>query len=433
MNATIPKDLPLLSLPMGAVLLAQFFSAFGDNALLITAIALVKADGHAGWIPLLQAFFVIPFILLAPFVGALADAFPKGRVMLFANGLKLVSATAMAAGMPPLLCYGMAGVGAAAYSPAKYGILSQLFGADKLVKANGMLEGSTIVAILLGVLVGGWLADQSLAWAFTGVIGVYALAALINLLIPRLPPEHPFTAPPPQAGEGRGQPETWLTILVSLVGWLVVLSERGLFIASGLLRQFLDSLHTLWQNTDTRFSLLGTSLFWGTGSTLRLLLFTWVPVALGIASNQMPANLMGVVSVGIVIGAALAGLLIKLENVNRALIGGLLLGPLVLLFAQQTSLLSAALLLASIGAAGGLFVVPLNALLQERGHRSVGAGHALAVQNLWENLVMLGFVGAYALLEDAPVVTVAMGFGGIVFVGMLALAWGRRTRTATHA
>ena len=390
----LPDDLPLLSMPMGAVLLAQFFSAFGDNALLITAIALVKADGHPGWIPLLQAFFVIPFILLAPFVGALADAFPKGRVMLFANGLKLVGASSMAAGLPPLLCYGMAGVGAAAYSPAKYGILSQLFGADKLVKANGMLEGSTIVAILLGVLVGGWLADQSLAWAFTGVIGVYALAALINLLIPRLPPEHAL--------------------------------DR--FDFSGLLRQFMDSLRTLWQNTDTRFSLLGTSLFWGTGSTLRLILFAWVPVALGIASNQMPANLMGVVSIGIVVGAGLAGMLIKLENVNRALIGGLLLGPLVLLFAQQTSLIPTALLLAAIGAAGGLFVVPLNALLQERGHRSVGAGHALAVQNLWENLVMLAFVGAYALMEQVPVVNVAMGFGCVVFVGMLALAWGRRHR-----
>jgi LPLT family lysophospholipid transporter-like MFS transporter len=388
------EDRPLLSLPMGAVLLAQFFSAFGDNALLITAIALVKAQGHPGWIPLLQAFFVIPFILLAPFVGALADAFPKGRVMLFANGLKLVGAGSMAAGLPPLLCYGMAGVGAAAYSPAKYGILSQLFGPDKLVKANGMLEGSTIVAILTGVLVGGWLADQSLAWAFTGVIGVYVLAALINLLIPRLPPEHAL--------------------------------ER--FDFSGLLRQFLDSLRTLWRNNDTRFSLLGTSLFWGTGSTLRLILFAWVPVALGIASNQMPANLMGVVSVGIVVGAGLAGLLIRLENVNRALIGGLLLGPLVLLFAQQTTLIPTALLLAAIGAAGGLFVVPLNALLQERGHHSVGAGHALAVQNLWENLVMLGFVGVYALLEQVPVVMVAMGFGSVVLAGMLALAWGRRNQ-----
>jgi LPLT family lysophospholipid transporter-like MFS transporter len=394
MNPDVPKDLPLLSLPMGAVLMAQFFSAFGDNALLITAIALVKADGHAGWIPLLQAFFVIPFILLAPFVGALADAFPKGRVMLFANGLKLVGASSMAAGLPPLLSYGMAGVGAAAYSPAKYGILSQLFGPDKLVRANGLLEGSTIVAILLGVVVGGWLADQSLAWAFTGVIGVYALAALINLLIPRLPAEHALDS----------------------------------FDFGGLLRQFLDSLRTLWRDSDSRFSLIGTSLFWGTGSTLRLILFAWVPVALGIASNQMPANLMGVVSIGIVIGAALAGLLVKLEKVNRALIGGLLLGPLVLLFAQQTDLISAALLLAAIGAAGGFFVVPLNALLQERGHRSVGAGHALAVQNLWENLAMLSFVGVYALMEQVPVVNVAMGFGCVVFVGMLALAWGRRPR-----
>jgi len=161
---------------------------------------------------------------------------------------------------------------------------------------------------------------------------------------------------------------------------------------------------------------------------LRLLLFAWVPVALGIASNQMPANLMGVVSIGIIIGAALAGLLIRLENVNRALIGGLLLGPLVLLFAQQTTLLNTVLLLVTIGAAGGLFVVPLNALLQEHGHRSVGAGHALAVQNLWENLAMLAFVGAYALLESVPVVNLAMGFGGVVFVGMLALAWGRRSR-----
>jgi LPLT family lysophospholipid transporter-like MFS transporter len=406
---TLSDDLPLLSLPMGAVLLAQFFSAFGDNALLITAIALVKTQGHTGWIPLLQAFFVIPFILLAPFVGALADAFPKGRVMLFANGLKLVGASSMAAGLPPLLCYGMAGVGAAAYSPAKYGILSQLFGPDKLVRANGMLEGSTIVAILLGVLVGGWLADQSLAWALTGVIGVYALAAAINLLIPRLPPEHPFAPSPPQAGERLG--------------------ERGGLIAASLLRQFLAALRTLWRDTDTRFSLIGTSLFWGTGSTLRLLLFAWVPVALGIASNQMPANLMGVVSIGIVVGAGLAGLLIRLENVNRALIGGLLLGPLVLLFAQQTTLIPTALLLAAIGAAGGLFVVPLNALLQERGHCSVGAGHALAVQNLWENLVMLCFVGAYAMLEQAPVVAVAMGFGGVIFVGIAGLAWGRRGGT----
>ena len=386
-----PQDLPLLSLPMGAVLLAQFFSAFGDNALLITAIALVKSEGHPDWIPLLQACFVIPFILLAPFVGALADAFPKGRVMLFANGLKLAGAAALTAGLNPLVCYGAAGVGAAAYSPAKYGILSQLFGPEKLVKANGMLEGSTIVAILLGVVVGGWLADQSLAHAFAGVMGMYALAAAINLLIPRLPPEHPL--------------------------------DR--FDAAGLLGEFLVSVKTLWRNGDARFSLIGTSLFWGTGSTLRLALFAWVPVALGIANNQMPANLMGVVSVGIVLGAALAGALVRLETVNRALLGGLLLGPLVMLLAWQSGLVPAALLLAGIGIAGGFFVVPLNALLQERGHESVGAGHALAVQNLWENLAMLVFVGAYALAEGLPVVGVVAAFGAVVMAGVAILAWVR--------
>jgi LPLT family lysophospholipid transporter-like MFS transporter len=381
-------DLPLLSLPMGAVLLAQFFSAFGDNALLITAIALVKAQGHTDWIPLLQACFVIPFILLAPFVGALADAFPKGRVMLLANGLKLGGASLLLAGLPPLLCYGLAGVGAAAYSPAKYGILSQLFGPEMLVKANGMLEGSTIVAILLGVVAGGWLADQSLVYAFTGVIGVYALAAAINLLIPRLPPEH-------------------------------VLDR---FDAAGLLGEFIASVKSLWRDRDTRFSLIGTSLFWGTGSTLRLALFAWVPVALGIASNQMPANLMGVVSVGIVLGAALAGLLVRLETVNRVLAGGLLLGPLVMLLAWQDGLIPTALVLAGIGLAGGFFVVPLNALLQERGHESVGAGHAMAVQNLWENLAMLGFVGAYALAEGLPVVNVVTSFGVAVLAGISVLA-----------
>lgn len=388
-------DLSLYSRPMLAVLLAQFFSAFADNALLITAIALVKAGGHVDWIPLLQVAFVLPFILLAPYVGALADAFPKGRVMLLANGIKLVAAVLMAIGMNPLFCYGLAGLGAAAYSPAKYGILSQLFGAEKLVKANGLLEGSTIVAILLGVVAGGGLADRGLAWAFSGVIGVYASAAAINLLIPRLPPEHPL--------------------------------ER--FAAGDLTREFLTGVRGLWRDADARFSLLGTSVFWGTGSTLRLLLFAWVPIALGIADNQMPANLMGVVSIGIVVGAVLAGAWVRLDTVGRALLGGVLLGPLVILFAQQTTLLPAALLLAAIGTAGGFFVVPLNALLQERGHLSIGAGRALAVQNLWENLAMLGFVGSYALLEGLPVVNVAMGFGSVVLLAISTLAIWRRRMT----
>lgn len=391
MNANA-LNLPLLSRPMLAVAFAQFFSALGDNMLLITAIALVKAQERMDWIPLLQVCFVAPYILLAPFVGAMADAYPKGRVMFFANALKLGAAGLLASGMNPLFCYGLAGIGAAAYSPAKYGILSQFFGAEKLVKANGLLESSTIAAILLGVLAGGWLADHGMSTAFAGVIAVYALAAGINLLIPRLPPEKPLNS----------------------------------LDFPALTREFLAAIATLWRDRDARFSLFGTSVFWGTGSTLRLLLFAWVPFALGIADNQTPANLMGVVSIGIVLGAGLAALLVRLETVNRALWGGLLLGPLVLLFAQQTSLIGAAALLAGIGAAGGFFIVPLNALLQERGHHSIGAGRALAVQNLWENLAMLAFVAAYAGMESLPVVETASFFGLVVLLGITALAWSRR-------
>jgi LPLT family lysophospholipid transporter-like MFS transporter len=375
---------------MMAVLAAQFLSALGDNALLVAAIALVKARGEAGLIPLLQEFFVIPYILLAPFVGPFADSLPKGRAMFLANGCKLAGAGLMFAGANPLAAYGLVGVGAAAYSPAKYGILSQFFGPEKLVKANGMLEGSTIVAILLGVVAGGLLADYSLNVAFLGVTGAYFLAAAFNLLIPRLPPEHPLDH----------------------------------FNPARFLGDFLHALKTLWQNRDIRFTLLGTSVFWGTGSTLRLLLFVWVPVALGIAGNQMPANLMGILSLGIVLGAVLAGALISLGKVNRALIGGLLLGPLVILFAYASSLPIAAVLLVAIGAAGGVFVVPLNALLQERGHESVGAGRALAVQNLWENGSMLLFVSAYSLCVRAEIAVIPtiIGFGVLVLIGIAGLA-----------
>ena len=383
-------DLPLLSLGMLAVLAAQFLSALADNAVLITAIAIVKAQGSGHLVPLLQESFVVPFVLLAPFVGQFADRFPKGYVMLAGNLLKFGGALAMTLGLNPLTAYGVIGVGAAMYSPAKYGILAQMFGAGKLVRANGMMEGSTIVAILLGVLLGGWLADHSLHWAFTGVLLAYGLAAAINLLIPRLPPEN---------------------------------VDAG-FHPVHLLKLFFASLGQLLRNPDARFSLLGTSVFWGSGTTLRLMLFAWVPAALLITDNQTPANLMGAVSIGIVLGAAAAGAWITLTNVNRALIGGLLLGPVVLALALVHSLSLAYLLMIAIGICGGLFVVPLNALLQERGHESIGAGHALAVQNFFENLSMLLFVGGYSLAEGAGVGIGASvtGFGLLLLLAIGALA-----------
>lgn len=387
------QDRQFLSLGVAALLVAQFLSALADNAVLVAAIALAKAAGDASQVPLLQAAFVVPFILLAPFLGPLADAYPKGRVMLAANGVKLAGAALMASGVSPLLSYGLIGLGAAAYSPAKYGILSQMFPPARLVKANSLMEGSTIAAILLGVLVGGWLADRSLGLALGAVLGCYGAAALANLLVPRLPAERP---------------------------------ARGSLKAQAV--RFLSTLKHLIRDRDARFSLLGTSLFWGSGSTLRIMLFAWVPAVLGIADNGTPAQLMGALSVGIVLGAAAAAAWVSLDKVNRALLGGLALGPLVLALAGIRDLGLAYGLMAAVGMAGGFFVVPLNALLQERGHESVGAGQALAVQNFAENLAMLGLAGAYSLSAGAgiPVTAAAAGFGCLLLLATALLTAGRR-------
>jgi len=385
MNFRQSMDMPLLSLGMMAVLAAQFLSALADNAVLIVAIAIVKAHDLLNLIPMLQESFVLPFVLLAPFVGQIADRFPKGRVMLIANLLKFAGALAMSLGMSPLSSYGLIGIGAAMYSPAKYGILSQMFGVATLVRANGMMEGSTIVAILLGVILGGWLADHSLAWAFAGVMSTYGLAAFANLFIPRLPAE-----------SGAESFHLWR-----------------------LIKKFFAALLQLFKNRDSRFSLLGTSLFWGSGTTLRLMLFAWVPAALLITDNQTPANLMGVVSIGIAAGAATAGMWISFANVNRALIGGMLLGPAILALAFIHNLTAAIVCMAAIGACGGLFVVPLNALLQEQGHKTIGSGNALAVQNFAENISMLLFVGGYGLAAATiPVTSIAIGFGLVILLAI---------------
>ncbi len=390
MNQTKSSEMPLLSLGMMAVLVAQFFSALADNVILIAAIAIVKAQGFPNLVPMLQESFVVPFILLAPFVGQIADSFPKGRVMLVANLLKLAGALAMLFGVNPLTAYGLIGIGAAMYSPAKYGILSQMFGPAALVRANGLMEGSTIVAILMGVVLGGWLADHSLNWAFTGVVLAYGLAAFANLFIPSLSAEKTGTNFHP---------------------WL-------------LLKQFITSLSLMFKNSDARFSLLGTSVFWGSGSTLRLMLFAWVPAALLITDNQTPANLMGAVSIGIVIGAVGAGFGISLAKVNRALLGGLLLGPLIFALAFVHDLSWAYTLMIAIGICGGAFAVPLNALLQERGHESIGAGNALAVQNFVENIAMLLFVGGYGWTATVgiSVATSLMVFGVILLIAIGVLA-----------
>lgn len=373
------------------VLAAQFLSALADNALLFAAIALLKTQGAPDWqTPLLQEAFVLAYIVLAPFVGHFADSWPKGRVMLVSNTLKLSGAGAMLAGLPPLWAYALVGVGAAAYSPAKYGILTELVPQDKLVKANGLLEGSTIAAILMGVVSGGYLADQGAQLAVGVVAGVYFLAALANLGIPSLPAAQAKTSP-------------------SVIQ---------------LLTTFWASVRTLMRHPDGRFTLLGTSIFWGAGSTLRFLLVAWVPVALGILDTSTPANLSGAVAVGIALGAAAAARFVTLQQVNRALPAGVFLGVLIMTMAQATSLSMTVALLLGIGMCGGFYVVPLNALLQEKGHATVGAGQAIAVQNFIENLMMLVMVGLYTALTHAgvPPVTLATVFGSVILLGIGILA-----------
>ncbi len=382
-----------------AVLVAQFLSALADNALLFVAIALVRTQHHPDeWVPLLQEFFVLAFVLLAPFAGPFADAQPKGRVMMLSNGLKLLGASAMLAGVHPLLAYGIVGAGAAAYSPAKYGILSELVTAEKLVKANSLMEGSTIVAILLGVGSGGWLADQSVPLGLWSVVCCYFVAMLANCLIPSLPAAHPGVRFRPWA----------------------------------MLVDFIHTTLLLVKDRDVSFSLACTSLFWGSGATLRLLLVAWVPLVLQISDTSTPAKLNAAVAVGIALGAGLASWWIKLETVNRSLLPGLLLGPVIMLLTQAQAIPETVVLLVVVGLCGGLFVVPLNALLQERGHETVGAGHAVAIQNLFENLAMLGMVGLYTLSIKLGMdaIEVGLGFGGLVLAGLLPIAVARLWRTA---
>ena len=387
----------LWSRGMIAVLAAQFLSALADNALLFGALALLRSDHYPAWTaPLLQEFFVGAYIILAPFAGPFADSLPKGRVMLIANTLKLAGALGMCLGINPFLAYGLVGVGAAAYSPAKYGILSELTSADRLVQANSLMESSTIAAILAGAIAGGTLADWNVSGALVVVTVCYGGAALANLLIPRLPPAHRLER-------------------VSL---------------AAILRDFLAATRTLVRLPDTRFSMIGTSLFWGAGSTMRFLLVAWVPVALGIASNRMPAYLNAAVAVGIVAGAALAAKFVTLEKAQRALPAGVLIGAAVCAMAVTNSVPAAFALMAVVGACGGFFVVPLNALLQERGHESVGAGHAIAVQNLAENTAMLVLLGLYTLVDraGAPVGATAAAFGAALSlaIGVLWIQWRNR-------
>jgi MFS family permease len=389
------------------ILAAQFFSALADNALLFAAIALLKQVHAPSWqTPVLQQAFILSFILLAPFVGAFADSLPKGRVMFISNSIKMAGCLAMLAGVNPLLAYGLAGFGAAAYSPAKYGILTEYLPPERLVWANSWMEGLTVAAIIAGAVVGGMLVTPGIAHAIEQTLHVpasvtpaelaifviffiYLVAALFNLYIPIVPIEH--------------KP----------------LSRSPFF----LVKDFAHCFMLLWKDPLGQVSLAVTTLFWGAGATLRLLVLAWAAVALHYSIGEA-AKLTAWVAVGIALGSILAARFVQLEHAVKVLPVGIGMGLLVLAMIPVHHPLLAILLLTAIGVMAGFFVVPMNALLQHRGHLLMGAGRSIAVQNFNENISIFLMLGLYALMEKLNFsLTVIILVFGLLMTGIMSLLY----------
>jgi len=393
------------------ILAAQFLSALADNALLFAAIALLK-DLHApDWqTPVLQVFFVFSYIVLAPFAGPLADAVPKGRVMFMSNGVKIAGCLAMLVGMHPLFAYAVVGIGAATYSPAKYGILTEYLPPQKLVWANGWMEGLTVAAIILGAILGGYLVGgrfldfmathfahlRQHGWitpgpeyAILAILGLYVAAAAVNLYIPKLAIDHKLPRKTP------------------------------LYI----LQDFWHCFRLLWRDPLGQVSLAVTTLFWGAGSVLRLIIIQWAATALNFGLSKA-TQLTAVTALGIALGSILAAKFVALERSVRVLPFGIAMGFIVIVMAFVSDVTVAIVLLLTIGAMGGYFVVPMNALLQHRGHLLMGAGHSIAVQNFNENISILVMSGAYASMQRAGMsVTPIIVIFGLMVAGAMLYLW----------
>lgn len=365
-----------------SLLVAQFLTAFADNAILFTAIAMVlKASGTAPWyIPALQSAFLVSFVVLAPWVGSFADSRPKALVLMVGNLLKGAGALLIFFGLDPLLAYALVGVGAAVYGPAKYGILPEMVEHNRLVQANSWIEGSTIVAIIAGTVVGARVADYSVNGALLLVTGCYALSLAVTFLIPRIAP-------------------TRASLKINRI------------------KHFVHMMRSLFETSRARFVMLGTSLFWAAAAVLRLLLVAWAPAVLLTRNSADIADLTLALAVGIVIGAVLVPKLIPIERLRRARLAAYAMGVFILVLSQVEMVWPARFVLVAVGITGGLFMVPVNAALQEIGHKTIGSGGAVALQNFFENVAMLVTVGLYTLAAAGGAAPVK----SIITVGMLVL------------
>jgi MFS family permease len=408
---------------------AQFFSSLADNALLIAAIAqLLELDGPAWMVPLLKFFFTVSYVVLAAFVGAFADAIPKGRVMFITNTIKVAGCVMMFftdyvefAGIPGyvlvLAAYAVVGFGAAAYSPAKYGILTELLPAEKLVAANGWIEGLTVASIILGTVLGGALISPHIASmllaidlphidtgietpaeaAILVISGIYLIAAAFNLFIPDT-----------GARYGKQQHNPAL-----------------------LMRDFYLCFTALWKDRLGQISLAVTTLFWGAGATLQFLVLQWAAVHLGLPLDK-GAILQGVTAVGVALGAVIAGRFIALKHSLDVLPAGVVMGVVVMLMIFVSSMPIVYALLILIGTMAGFFVVPMNALLQHRGYVLLSAGHSIAVQNFNENISILVMLAVYSAMIRASlhINTIIVAFGAFVVLAMLGVMLRHRRNQA---
>ncbi len=397
------------------IMSAQFFSSLADNALLVAAIELLNKSGAPPWhVAALPSMFALFYVLLAPFVGAFADALPKGKVMFISNAIKVVGCLMMMFGSHPLLAYAIVGLGAAAYSPAKYGILTELLPNSQLVKANGWIEGLTILSVILGIVLGGQLVgptvsrvllgfdlplfdtgiDTATEAAIAAIMWLYLLAAIFNLYIPR-------TEAPLQA------------------------LQHG---PIALTRDFAACNSRLWNDKLGQISLATTTLFWGIGGNMRVIVFPWAAAALGYSVTQA-STLGAVVALGTAVGAVVAASRTRLDQATGTIPMGIAMGVLIAGLNFVTDVWLAVPFLILLGVVSGYLVVPMNALLQHRGHNLMGAGRSIAVQNFNEQACILGLSAAYAVMTRFGVTA----FGVITVLGLgVALtmwfirAWHRR-------
>ena len=394
-----------------AIMAAQFFSSLADNALLIAAIALLTEMHAPAWMtPLLKLFFVLSYVLLAAFVGAFADSLPKGRVMFITNMIKIVGCGLMFFKVHPLFAYAVVGFGAAAYSPAKYGILTELLPPEKLVAANGWIEGLTVISIILGTVLGGGLVNQQVSATLLGIdipgidlvntpseaalsviMVIYIVAMLFNRTIP---------------DTGVRYPE----------------QERN---PVRLIVDFSGCFTTLWKDKLGQISLAVTTLFWGAGATLQFIVLKWAEKSLHMPLDKA-AVLQGIFAIGVAIGAAAAARFVPLKKSLTVMPLGILMGLIVMTMTLVHSVTFAYPILILVGVLSGYFVVPMNALLQHRGHVLMSAGHSIAVQNFNENMSVLTMLTLYALMVKLNLnVNVVIILFGLFVSGTMLLAMRR--------